>query len=102
MTSFEAFVDELAKIAVELTPQERGVQALQFGGLGAIATPMISALTNKIESGTFLPPGVSKGRWLGARMVGGALTAGALPVVRHHIERSNLQAARTRQRAERV
>jgi hypothetical protein len=98
MVSFMALVDELEKISVELSPGEKAKQTAQFAGLGALTSPALSALTSKIEHGTWLAPGTNKGRWLGARLVRGALVGGALPAIRHHIERRNLETAKARAR----
>ena len=99
--SIPAFFDELGKIAVELTNKEKRRQAVEFGVLGAVSAPAIAAVTNKIEKGTFIPKDVPKGRWLGARLAGGALASGALPIIRHHIEQRNLAKAKARVRGER-
>jgi hypothetical protein len=101
MDSWEAFIDELEKIGVELNQSEKRHQALQFAGMGAVAAPAIRAVQHKIEHGSFLPATNAK-RWLGASVVGGALSMGALPIVRHHIERKNLESARARARTERA
>ena len=99
MISLAAFVDELEKIAVELSAKEKRRQALQFGVLGAAAAPAISAIKNKVETGTMFAPGTNKKRWLAANLVGGALATGALPIFRHHIEQKNLAEAKARVRA---
>lgn len=99
-----AFADELEKIAVELNKKERAVQALQFGAMGAATAPIVKGITNRIEHGKFmnLAPGGSKSKWLASHLVGGALAGGALPVLRHHLEQKNLEAAKVRTRAGRT
>jgi hypothetical protein len=95
----EPFFDELGKIATELSPQERRNQYLQFAGLGALTGPVMSGIGNLIEHGGIKPPDVTGGKWLASRMVTGAIGMGALPIIRHHIERTNLAQARQAQKA---
>lgn len=90
-----SFTDELEKIS-RLTDEEERRQALQFAGLGAIATPVISGVTNLITHGKVSPWGSFR-RWLPAQMVAGTLAGGALPTMRHMLERSNLRSSQARQ-----
>jgi hypothetical protein len=90
-----SFSDELEKIA-RLTKADERRQALQFAGLGAAAAPVVSGITNLLSYGRISPWG-KVGRWLPAQVVGGALAGGALPAVRHAVERQNVRAAKARQ-----
>ena len=94
-----SFADELEKIS-KLTNDEERHQALQFAGLGAVATPVISGLANYITHGKVSPWGKFR-RWLPAQMIAGTLAGGALPTIRHMLERSNLRSSRARQELQR-
>ena len=101
MRCLSPFLDELEKIAVKLTQGEERGQTAKFTGLGAAALPAITGLKNLIQEGRVTPKGMGKGRWLVGNMVGGALMGGALPAMRHQLERQTQDKARARQRAER-
>ena len=95
------FLDELEKIAVKLTSGEERGQTAKFTGLGAAAMPAISGVKNLIQEGRLIPKGMGKGRWLAGNVISGALMGGAMPAMRHQLERSTQDRARARQRAER-
>jgi hypothetical protein len=102
--SLESFLDELEKIsaAITLTPEEKSQQMLQFAGTGAATYPAVSALASKIQSGRWLDSGAkSPSRWLAGKATQGLLFGGALPAIRHAIERANVGKARSRMEAER-
>lgn len=95
-------LDELEKIAsgeVRLTPSEQRSQMLQFAGLGALATPLISGAANLITHRK-ISPWAPLRRWIPAQMMTGALAGGAIPSVQHLLARSNLAKARQRIAAE--
>jgi hypothetical protein len=96
-TWLPSFYEELTKIASESPKdQSTGKQLLQFGALGAATGPAIGGLSNWIQRGTFTPPDIKLKRWIPAQMVTGALLGGALPAVRHLIERRNDDALKNR------
>lgn len=97
----DSFFDELEKIAVRLTKSERKVQAAKFTGLGAVTAPAVSALRNKIVSGKAIPKGTNPLRWAAGQAISGAVVGGALPAVRHQVERQSQDKARERLRAAR-
>ena len=98
-----SFLDEMTKVAVALNKKERRRQAIQFGALGAVSGPTIAALSNVIQKGKPLPEGVkSIPRWLAGSMAAGALFSGAIPLVRHQLERSIQAEANDRQRRARL
>ncbi len=91
-----AFSDELEKIS-RLTKGDERRQALQFAGLGAATAPVVSGIKNLIAHGKISPFGASVAkRWLPAQVIGGALAGGALPAIRHALERTNVGRAKTR------
>jgi len=104
-----SFLDEMSKVAAAaLTKKERRRQALEFGALGMLSGPVVGSTINLISKGRPLPEGVkSIPRWLLGSMAGGALVSGAIPAVRHSLERNiqqqaNERARRKRMRAERL
>jgi len=98
-----SFMDEMEKVAVELDPQQQRRQAAQFTALGAGTGIAAGVAKNVIEHGKVFAPGTaSKGRWALAHGATGALMAGAVPAVRHHIERQNVQQAIQKRRAQRA
>ena len=90
-----SFADEFVKIAV-LSGEDEKRQALQFAGLGGVAAPLISGAKNLISYGKVSPFGKLK-RWLPAQIAGGALTGGALPTIRHALERKNVRLSKARE-----
>lgn len=96
-----AFIDELQKLAVKLTPEEERRQMYQFAGLGAVAAPAVTVGKNLIQYGK-VSPFAPVPRMLAANAIGGALGAGLVPVVRHGMERQMQEEARERRRAERA
>ena len=84
------FVDNLG-----LSPEEERSQAGQFAGLGAAAMPLIAGASNLIQKGN-IGGGVPMKRWLPAQILTGAAFGGALPAVRHALERKNLDQAQSR------
>jgi len=93
---FSSFSDELEKIA-RLTQSDERRQALQFAGLGAAAAPVVTGAKNLIAHGKISPFGAKLyRRWLPAQLVGGALAGGALPAIRHALERTNVGRAKAR------
>ena len=101
MISIDAMFDELEKLAARLNEQERRAQAGKFTALGAAAVPAVTGLTNLISEGRVVPKGIKPGRWIAGQAVGGAIAGGALPSIRHHIERSSQEQAKSRLRAAR-
>jgi hypothetical protein len=106
MLNWPAFLDEVEKIAAAtLTQSERNRQAVQFGALGAVSGPIVGAVGNLIQKGRPLPEGVrSVPRWLAGSMATGAIFSGAVPVIRHGMERNiqgeaNARARLARQQA---
>jgi hypothetical protein len=98
----EAFYDEMEKISVSLTSEEKRKQMLQFAGLGAVAAPVISGATNLVTHGAVSPFQKSLfRRWLPGQVVSGALAAGAIPAAQHALAQRNLGVARSRVKAER-
>jgi hypothetical protein len=98
-----SFLDEMTKVATALNKKERRRQAFQFGALGAASGPAIAALSNIIQKGKPLPEGVkSVPRWLAGSMAAGALFSGAIPMVRHQLDRSIQAEASARQRRARL
>lgn len=103
-----SFLDEMSKVAAAtLNRKEKARQALQFGALGAISGPVVGAVSNIIQKGKPLPEGVkSIPRWLAGSMATGAIFSGAVPVIRHGLERNiqreaNERVRRLKQQAER-
>jgi hypothetical protein len=84
-----SFLDEMSKVAAaSLTKGEKRRQAIQFGALGMLSGPVISGVSNMISKGRLLPEGTkSVPRWLASTMATGALVSGAIPVIRHGLER---------------
>jgi hypothetical protein len=99
ITWIPSYLDELEKLA-RLTKNEERRQALQFAGLGAAAVPVSSGIANLIEHGKLTGLAKSPGRWLGARLAGGALAFGALPAIRNVVARSNVRKANLRRKLE--
>lgn len=91
----QAILEKLGK----LNRREERNQALQFAGMGSLAVPVSSAVSNLIEKG-HPTGGASLKRWLPARLAGGALAFGALPAVRHALERRNIQKSNLRRQLE--
>lgn len=100
MDWWPTFFDELEKIAVTMTPEEKRRQALQFAALGMGTIPTMSALSSKIMTGKWLPAGVGLRRWLPATAATGLFWGGALPALQHAIARTNIHKAQARLQAE--
>ena len=101
MISVDSFIDELQKIAaVELSPEEKVRQSLQFAALGGVTMPAVQGLRSRMLSKSWTG-GARPGRWLPAQAVTGMLVGGALPTARHMIARSNINTAKHRVAAER-
>ncbi len=98
----DAFMDELAKLGARLSKGEQRSQTAQFAGLGAAAMPIVQGLSNVIQTGRFIPKGVGKGRWLAGNLVAGTLAGGAVPALRHAIERKSQEKATARRRETRL
>lgn len=96
---FSVCLDELTKLAVMLTPEEKRRQALQFMSLGMTTLPALGATQSKIMSGRWIPKGVHPAKFLGATALGGAFWGGALPTLQHMIARGNIQKAKVRESA---
>jgi len=90
------FVDELSKIAVQLTKKEKGKLYAQYAGLGAISYPAVIALANRIEKGHFIPPTSTKSKWLAANVFKGIVGGAAIPAARLHLIRRTEDKARER------
>lgn len=90
---------ELVKLAKLMNQEEERRQAAQFAGLGTVAVPAVSAARGLIEHGKPLPSGSKPGRWLAGQAITGAVLGGALPQIRHALERKNLRGARDRRDA---
>lgn len=96
-----SFLDEMEKLAGSLTKDEQRRQALQFGALGTLSGPVVSSAVNYIQRGKMLPAGVkSVPRYVAGSMAGGALISGAIPAVRHALERNMQRQARLRRQQE--
>jgi len=98
--SLHSFIDELEKIAVQLTSDEKKRQALQFAGLGAVTVPAMSALSSKMMTGKWKPPSVSWKRWLPASVATGLFWGGGIPALQHQIARANIRKAEDRVEAQ--
>jgi hypothetical protein len=103
-----SFLDEMSKVAsASLNKREKRRQAIQFGALGMLSGPVIGGVANMISRGRPLPEGVkSVPRWLASTMATGALVSGAIPAIRHGLERNiqseaNERLRRTKLRQER-
>lgn len=64
-------------------------QVGRYGTLGAIAAPIASIATNAIRGKPLLDAGtnISKLREVAGRAAGGAITGGAIPLLRSHLDR---------------
>ena len=94
MDWFGPCLDELTKISIKLTPGEKRQQAVQFAGLGLATVPAMSAVTNKIQTGKWLPSSAkSPKRWLAGALAQGLFWGGALPAAHHLLARRNLSRA---------
>jgi len=94
--SYDAFIDELEKIAVQLNKKEQLKQDLQFAALGTVAAPAVTGLSNLIGSGRIVPPHMKPGRWLAASAASGLVGGSLLPIIRRKIEQRNKSLARQR------
>lgn len=97
-----SFLDEVEKVAVELTPGQQHRQAAQYTALGAVAAPAVGVVKNVIEHGKAFSPGAHPIRQIAAQATGGAILTGAVPVIRHHIEQKNIQHAIKQRRTARA
>jgi len=102
MLELRAMADELVKIAVRLTQEEKRRQAAQFALLGGVSIPAISALANKFEVGRIVPPWTTGPKWLASQAAKGMVIGGVMPVIRHQIEREIQEDAKERLRRERI
>lgn len=96
MDWFTPCLNELIKISVRLTSDEKRRQALQFAGLGVTSLPTVALAQTKVQTGKWFPTSMSKGRFLGAAALGGAFWGGALPAMQHRISQTNLERAKAR------
>ena len=99
--TINGFVDELEKISERLTKEEKRDRALKFTAIGTLSGPAISGAAGAIKGGqgSFLKnitQGTKLRRWAPATMATGALVSGAVPAVRHAVERDILEGARER------
>ncbi len=64
-------------------------QVGRYGTLGAVAAPIASIATNAIRGKPLLDAGtnISKLREVAGRAAGGAITGGAIPLLRSHLDR---------------
>jgi len=99
---FPALLDELEKVAIELSNKEKRRQAIQFGVLGAASVPAMKAILNKIQLGRVIPSWTSPGRWAASTAVEGLIAGAALPLMRHSIERQVQGQAEERLRRKRI
>lgn len=99
----KSFFDELEKISreVQLNPSEKRQQAVQFAGLGLSTIPAMEALKSKIQTGKWVPRGMTGKRFLAGAGLGGIFWGGALPFAHHLIARRNIEKAESRRDAER-
>ena len=97
-----ALVDELEKVAVELTRGERATQAAQFAALGGLSGPAISAVVNKIQLGKVVPNWTTPKRWVASKAAQGLIAGGLIPLVRHGLERRAQTGATERLRRLRI
>jgi hypothetical protein len=95
---FPYFVDELTKIAVQMTKKEEGKLYAQYAGLGAVSYPAIRAVANKIESGHVVSPGNSKAKWLVGSVLRGTAGGALIPALRLHLVKRMENKARDRLR----
>lgn len=106
--SIAACLDELEKISVALTGEEKRRQAMQFAGLGAVSAPIIGGAKNYLTYGKVAPwqtgegllSAGGKGRFLAGSMLAGAAAGGLMPTIRHNLERGIQDQARARRRRE--
>lgn len=104
--SFSAFIDELEKIADRLTKSEQRERDVKFTALGTASGPVIAGLSGAIKGGhgslgKNITQGARVSRWLPATMGTGFLVSGAIPAIRHQIERDIIADARDRRTQER-
>ncbi len=94
---FSSCFDELTKIAVRLTSEEKRRQAVQFAALGTTTVPAMELAKTRLQTGRWLPAGV-KGfrRYIPGALAGGLFWGGALPTAQHFLARGNIQKARER------
>lgn len=97
-----AFVDELEKVAVELTKSEKARQAAQFALLGGVSGPAMSAIINKIQLGRVVPNWTTPKKWVASKATEGLIVGAALPLIRHGIERKAQTRATERLRRTRI
>jgi hypothetical protein len=93
-----SFLDEMGKVAAAtLNKSEKRRQVLQFGALGALSGPVVGSAVNMIQKGSPVPTGAkSIPRWLLGSMLSGAVFGGAVPVIRHSLERNIQREANAR------
>lgn len=89
---FTAFSDELQKIAKLLSRKERG-EAIRGSLIGSVAMPIVMGASGLVRGGKAkvlknITQDTPLGRWLASSMLSGALISGALPTIRHRIERA--------------
>lgn len=99
--TFQGLMDELEKISARLTDAEKRERAIKFTTLGTLSGPVIAGASGAIRGGHGgLMKNVTQGtklrRWLPATLATGALVSGAVPALRHAVERDILENARER------
>ena len=91
----------LEKLGVQLTEKEKKERAVKFTALGTASGPVIAGTSGLIRGGKGdtiknITQGARLSRWLPATMVTGALVSGAVPAIRHQIERGIVEKAKDR------
>lgn len=97
---FDSFFDEMEKISTTLTDVERRKKALLFAGLGATTIPAMSALSQKVMTGRWMPHGVRFRRWAPAAIGTGLFWGTALPAAQKYLERGVEEGAERRREAQ--
>lgn len=93
----------LAKVAARLTKTEKRERAIKFTALGAASGPVIAGAAGVVKGGygklvKNITQGTKFRRWLPATAATGALVSGAVPALRHQIERDIIEKAKERRK----